>query len=1150
MIPILAEDGGDFRRGHGSMLRSSQSATIDADSGASRQQGFSRIDGEPHACIRDVDRLPPFLMNVVGNGDAWLFAGSNGGLTAGRRDPDWAVFPYQTVDKILATPTASGAVTILRIGADVWEPFVGPKADGRRRHLHKHQLGAEVVFEELDEPLRLRFRARLAPCDAFGLVRRCSIKNVGSTTRSIRILDGWHRLQPPGVTQATFERYSYLAAAYMRHELLPVEGLLVAALNAAITDRPEPAESLRAAVAWSVGHRAPRRTIAPSAIQLFRTGADIPIVRDVRGEYGCYLVEDEVTLEPGESIDWTSVVDTALDHAAVVQLRRRLADPDAAAAAVRTALEDDTRGLRRRVAAGDGLQDTADRAATLHHASNTLFNVLRGGIPVAGHRCPAGDVARFVCERNRIVHHRHRDWLETLGDVDLVALPALAAGRGDPQLERLCGEYLPIGFGRRHGDPSRPWNRFSIATRSSTGESLLSYSGNWRDIFQNWEALAHSHPACLPGMIAVFLNASTADGYNPYRISREGVDWEVENPADPWSHIGYWGDHQIVYLLRLLEAHERFWPGTLAADLDRRRHASVDLPYAIAGFDDLLQDPRHSIRFDHEQHAALMSRRATIGGDGALVVAADGEPRLVSFLEKLLVPMLVKLTNLVPGGGIWLNTQRPEWNDANNALAGWGLSVVTVCHLRRYLDFIDGLLSGSDAESFALTEPVAELMEGLLATLAEQPSDDALAVFTALGRAGERHRRAVRAGGTDATRQVARATVQAVLAAARDLVDATIRTNLRDDGLAHSYNRLEVRGQGLVLHRLDLMLEGQVAALSSGCLTDDEAVRLLDALRSSSLFRGDQRSYLLQPDRPIPSYLERNRLPADWAARCPALAARVQAGATDIVVVDADGGGRFHADLANARDLAARLEAAEIPAGERPAVLAVWEDVFRHDAFTGRSGSFFAFEGLGSIYWHMVAKLQLAVQECHARAAGAARSQLLAHYRAVRDGLGFRKTAEEYGAFPTDAYSHTPRHAGAQQPGMTGQVKEAILARLVELGVLIEAGGIRFRPDMLDRHEGGEGGDFHYVDVHGVDRVVAVPSGGLAFTLCQVPVIYAPADAAAIALVRADGSVEAHAGTEVPRAACREVFLRSGAVAAIRVGVTGLAKEGNHDERR
>ena len=35
-----------------------------------------------------------------------------------------------------------------------------------------------------------------------------------------------------------------------------------------------------------------------------------------------------------------------------------------------------------------------------------------------------------------------------------------------------------------------------------------------------------------------------------------------------------------------------------------------------------------------------------------------------------------------------MNTQRPEWNDANNALVGHGLSVVTLAHLRRYLAFV------------------------------------------------------------------------------------------------------------------------------------------------------------------------------------------------------------------------------------------------------------------------------------------------------------------------------------------------------------------------------------------------------------------------------------------------------------------------------
>ena len=54
-------------------------------------------------------------------------------------------------------------------------------------------------------------------------------------------------------------------------------------------------------------------------------------------------------------------------------------------------------------------------------------------------------------------------------------------------------------------------------------------------------------------MICRFVSASTADGYNPYRITRDGIDWEVIDPADPWAHIGYWGDHQLIYLLKLLE---------------------------------------------------------------------------------------------------------------------------------------------------------------------------------------------------------------------------------------------------------------------------------------------------------------------------------------------------------------------------------------------------------------------------------------------------------------------------------------------------------------------------------------------------------------------------------------------------------------------
>ena len=112
-------------------------------------------------------------------------------------------------------------------------------------------------------------------------------------------------------------------------------------------------------------------------------------------------------------------------------------------------------------------------------------------------------------------------------------------------------------------------------------------------------------------------------------------------------------------------------------------------------------------------------------------------------------------------------------------------------------------------------------------------------------------------------------------------------------------------------------------------------------------------------------------------------------------------------------------------------------------------------------------------------------------YYRIRDGIGFNKTPLEYGAFPMDPYSHTPKHSGAQQPGMTGQVKEEILARFGELGVRVDGGSARIDPRLLRAVEfPAEPGRFRYLDVHGDWRETALPARALAFTWCQVPIVY------------------------------------------------------------
>lgn len=170
----------------------------------------------------------------------------------------------------------------------------------------------------------------------------------------------------------------------------------------------------------------------------------------------------------------------------------------------------------------------------------------------------------------------------------------------------------------------------------------------------------------------------------------------------------------------------------------------------------------------------------------------------------------------------------------------------------------------------------------------------------------------------------------------------------------------------------------------------------------------------------------------------------------------------------------------------------LYELTFKHDDFTGRSGTMFAYEGLGSIYWHMVSKLMLATLEVYNHELDKeVKKDLSKHYYCIQGGLGFRKTAKQYGAFPADAYSHTPLHGGAQQPGLTGMVKEGILARFGELGVQLVNGEITFNPTLLRASELlMEKSQVDFLLRDKTTHTFSIKKDTIIFTLMQMPVIY------------------------------------------------------------
>jgi len=1127
---------------------------------------FITRDNERYYVIHNVDKMPAFFISVVSNSDHWLFVSSNGGVTAGRVSPNTALFPYGPVDRIEDSAPHTGPKTILNVkqasGVVNWEPFNEAQSDqyALSRNLYKNILGNKLCFEEVNHDLGLAFRYTWMTSDEFGFVRHCELENLSSKAVSIDMVDGLQNLLAGATPREIQSSSSNLVNAYKWNELDQKTGIGSFTLYSGISDRAAPAESMWANTVFSTGLENPVILLSSNQLAAFRKGQPLESETCVRGLRGAYLANISFDLPPEDVKTWQFIANVEQTQTQVIALRHQLLQAENIRDDITQSIAEGSKDLETIIAAVDGFQVTAEENVSVHHYANVLFNSMRGGVLDQQYKIDQADFLAMLRHFNKAVYEKHHAQLATNPpSMELLAFLESIRAHHDLNLERLAYEYLPITFGRRHGDPSRPWNEFAIKLKDEQGDPLLFYQGNWRDIFQNWEALLFSYPEFVENIIAKFVNASTVDGYNPYRITKEGIDWEVQEEGDPWSYIGYWGDHQIIYLLKLLELSADFHPGRLNQLLRHPVYCYANVPYRIKPFASMCENPKDTVDFDFELSEIIEQRVSKIGADGKLLLDTEGQVYHVNLLEKLLIPILSKLSNWVPDGGVWLNAQRPEWNDANNALVGYGLSMVTLNYLRRHIHFLQGVLE-PEQESFQLSGSVAEWLnetgEVLKSAVSHYRAGDLtaetrFAVFEALQLSSDRYRSKVYQNGFILKTEQSIESVKQLFTHALDVIDYSIERNKRDDGLYHAYNLLNLQNGSLGVDYLYPMLEGQVAALSSGALAPNEAASMLETLFETSLYRADQHTFILYPDRDLPGFFEKNTIESAQLAEYPALSQLLALGETSILEKDVEGHYHFNATLTNKEDLDQAFDLLVKAHGNeyeslRGDIQALYEAVFNHKAFTGRSGGMFGFEGLGSIYWHMVSKLLLAAQEnfFEARKQGA-NADLIQRlgdvYYRVREGIGFNKTPVEYGAFPTDPYSHTPKHAGAQQPGMTGQVKEEVLTRFGELGIRVINGEIQIDPCLLRVREFlSEAKPFSYIDTHGEEKSIEVPSSGLAFTWCQVPFVYV-LDAKKqpeVVVESADGSQQCFKDLCLSSALSDEIFRHTGEVVSIRLNLT------------
>ncbi|MDA7788270.1 hypothetical protein N8976_00005, partial [Gammaproteobacteria bacterium] len=979
------------------------------------------INDENFYKISNVNKMRPFFMSIVSAYDHWLFISSTGALSAGRKDSNNALFPYYTDDKITESYEITGSKSIFHVHKGnrdyLWEPFTKTSdfVYQNNRNLYKNLRGNKIIFEEINNDLGIKFSYQWTTCNKYGFIKTSSIKNLNNEDISVTLLDGIQNILPWGLDEGIQNNTSNLADAYKRNELDRNSKIGIFALSATIVDRAEPSEALKSNVVFHLGLKENKILLSSLQLDKFRKGFNVDEETDVKAEKGAYFIHSFLTLKSGQKEDWVLAADISKSSSDILKLKNDLSVSKNIIKDINQEILKSSNELYKLVGSSDGIQLSNDRRRNIRHFANTLFNIMRGGIFDKDYIVEKSDFIQYISRANKnCLNQMKIIFLEWPDHFDLTFLRNTIDQSNSQDYKRLATEYLPIKFSRRHGDPSRPWNKFSINTRDDiTGEKVLDYQGNWRDIFQNWEALAYSYPQFIDGMIYRFLNASTFDGYNPYRLTKDGFDWETIEADNPWSYIGYWGDHQIIYLLKFLEFSEKYFPQRLNSFLQKNEFVYANVPYAIKDYKSIYKDPKNTIDFNFDLSEKIELDRDKEGADGAILKNYQGSKHQVNFFEKILTTILAKLSNFIPDAGIWMNTQRPEWNDANNALVGNGVSMVTLFYLRRFLSFFITILKNDNAPSFEISTELFHFFEKLNSSftkLTSSLSGKARKNFVdEIGESAAEYRDRIYTSNFSGFKEhLDRDKVINFLEMVQQALEETIDTNKRKDGLYNAYNLVNLGINEISIDRLPEMLEGQVGVLSSDYLSEEESLAVLDSLKSSSLFWDEQYSYILYPNKNLHGFLDKNIIPEIEFNKSSLLPLLVKDGNQLIVIKDINNKYHFNSSFHNASCLIRELDNlpskySELAREEKNLILDIFEVVFDHKSFTGRSGTFYGYEGLGSIYWHMVSKLLLASAEVTQSSIDKnidpkTIGRLFDHYFEINEGIGVNKSPELYGA--------------------------------------------------------------------------------------------------------------------------------------------------------
>jgi len=694
--------------------------------------------------IRDYEKLPAFSSFLPGLAGVkgipmWVFYTNRGqGINSfGIHHKGNAIMEFNPANTAYENTPVKGFRTFLRKDGRWYEPFCSQDKEAMRTmYVEKNRL----VIEE-DNPsfgMKIKVTYYVLPKESIGaLVRHVELTNQKGETVTVEGVDGLPKIIPFGVQNGQFKEMSNLFRSWT--EIKNIENNIpYYTMRTSGEDSAEVGEVEKSGYFYcSVADGKFSEVIYdPEVVFDYESSLVTPVLFAEQGLAGvragkqCFankipsgFTPFEVTLAAGETYEFTTYIGYAGNVSHLNEVAKKFCAPGYA-----KKKEEEAVAVAKELVA-DVATETSDKVFDNYIEQCYLDNFLRGGYPY---------VFRGE-EKDAVVHL----------------------------------------FSRKHGDPERDYNFFSIA-----GEYFSQGNGNFRDVCQNRRSDVFFHPEIGDFNVWSFFNYVQMDGYNPLEIRpctfgvMEGkkeavlqlVREQVSGNTAPVERLldgkftpgqicgvlaenglaakdeealvagilgfcteqleagfgeGYWSDHWD-YLMDLIENYLLIFPDKKRELLlGRNDYRFYDSAGVVRPRRETYVLSKGKVRQYGSLHHSKEKERQEgfVAGGTNWLKDADGNVVTTTLFGKMLTLAMNKFLLLDQEGmGIEMDGGRPGWNDAMNGLPGlFGSGMPETIELARLLRFLDECCTQKALEeTVVLPKELAVLTEEIAGLLGEK----------------------------------------------------------------------------------------------------------------------------------------------------------------------------------------------------------------------------------------------------------------------------------------------------------------------------------------------------------------------------------------------------------------------------------------------